>query len=309
MASEKILATFLEEVPAEYPKHMLCYFANNAARGIDLPFTTALLRVLETAEETCPGYSRKMLARIGAIHGTGADQYEALLSILAEVYVTGGLIEKADRDGDALYFVHEPAMGQQKNPEFEVRVGGQWCAVEVKAARLIKNSQLRAQSDWQFCVRLPKGSLPLDEPTLPRDNPVKDFLISANQKFKAYEEYRCGAFRALVIVWDDFCNEPIAALTSPVSGLLTPFSFNRDDNGDAVVYSYVDGILIVRHQHQLIRATRCEPHVDGIKHAFQYHHAGFPPKAFISGHGGRAASSELMLALNARVLSDCDGAE
>ena len=288
---------------------MLCFFSNNLARGIDLPFVSALFAALDKVDFTIPGYANEMLSRISAIENTGEDQYEAILSILAEIYVTAGLCERADIVNGNPQFTHEPATAQQKTPEFEVRVNDQWCAIEVKTPRLIQHGRLRAKNDWQVGIRLPSGGLPYENVTLPRDNPVKDFLLSAEQKFTAYENYRPGSIRILAILWDDFSNEPIAALTSPESGLLTPGSFHRNAQGNAVRYPHIDGVLVIRHQHQLMRATRCEPLIDGIAHAFQYHHDGFPPKAFIQCHGGRMPSQELMSAINARPIAECVGAE
>lgn len=309
MSIETIRTEFLRTIPTQYPRHMLCFFANNMAQGREFPFATALFEALDKVESLVPGYANEMISRIAAIENTGEDQYESILSILAEIYVTAGLCVRADVDEGVPQFTHEPALGQQKNPEFEVRVCAQWCAIEVKTPRLIQHGRLRANNPWQVGVRLPSGALPFGDVTLPRDNPIKDFLVSAEEKFAAYENYRPGSIRILAILWDDFSNEPVAALTSPVSGLLTAESFHRDAQGNAIRYPHIDGIIVIRHQHQLMRSTRCEPLIDGLTDAFQYHHDGFPPKMFIRGHGGRAPSPELMLAMNALPIEECRGAE
>jgi hypothetical protein len=309
MSVDAIRAEFLRRIPTEYPRHMLCYFAGHAEQGRDLPFAANLFDALDIVETAVPGYANEMIARIAAIEGTGEDQYETILSILAEIYVSAGLCHEADDEDGIPQFTHEPSLGRQKNPEFEVCVGGQWCAVEVKNPRLIQHGRMRAREDWQVGVRLPLDRMPFENATLPRDNPVKDFLVSAEEKFADYENYRTESIRILAILWDDFCNEPIAALTSPVSGLLTTESFHRNEQGNAVRYPHIDGIVIIRHQHQLMRSTRCEPLVNGLTSAFQYHHDGFPPKIFIRGHGGRVPSPELMRALNARPVEECHGAE
>ena len=147
------------------------------------------------------------------------------------------------------------------------------------------------------------------EKVLPRDNPVKDFLISANEKFKVYSKMRPEAYRILTVVWDDFCNEPIAALLNPNSGLLTPYSFFKGANGSPVQFPFVDAILICRYQHQIIRATREEPLIDGEGMPLVYHHEGFPPKALVQNPAGRPAPDELLGPLNAVRLEDCLGAE
>ena len=309
MTPDQLLALFLEMVPSEYPRHMLCFFAANAAKGNILPFTTSLLSSLSKIDDASPGYAREMVGRIAAIRETGEGQYEALLEILAEIYVTAGAVEKADREEGKALFRHEPGPRGMKNPEFEVRFNGHWCAIEVKTPRLIQHGRKRGSNPWQIAVRLPKETTANLEATLPRDNPVKDFLISAEEKFTAYEAHRGGALRILVIVWDDFCNEPIAALTSSVSGLLTERSFLRAKDDTAITFTHVDGIVVIRHQHQIIRATRGEPLIDGVTDSLHYRHEGFPPKAFIAAQGGRAMPEQVMDALNAVPLANCIGAE
>jgi hypothetical protein len=309
MPGPDLIALFLQNISAVYPEHMLCFFAANLARGNHITFAIDLLDALDAVDSATPGYASEMLQRIGSIDGVGEEQYEAVLQILAEIYVTSGLVRKADRSEGVSFFTHEPSLGQQKNPEFEVRISNNWLVVEVKAPRLIQHGRLRTANEFQLNARLPKGALPEGEKTLPRDNPVKDFLISAEEKFISYEQVRADAYRVLVIIWDDFSNEPIAALQNSGSGLLTANSFYRDDSGDPVVFSHIDGILIVRHQHQLIRATRCEPLIDDLKGAFAYEHNFFPPKAYIECPGGKELPEAMLKALNATPIADCVGAE
>jgi hypothetical protein len=309
MTEQELLATFLDKVSAEYPKHMFHFFADRAARGILLPFTKGLLRVVGFVESSSPGYAAEMLERIAAVQGIGESQYEALLAILAEIYVTGGLLEQADHQGGKPLFVHEPGPKGKKTPEFEVCVSGYWFAIEVKTPGLIQHRRLRSMNSYQAGVRLPKEVVVSMNPMRPKDSPVKNFLVSAEEKFAVYEAHRNGAFRLLVIVWDDFCNEPIAALTSPVAGLLTAQSFSRDNDDNPVRYPHVDGVIVIRYQHQIIRATQCRPLIDGATEPLLYRHEGFPPKAFIEVPGGRSVPDKLLEALNATPLSACLGAE
>ncbi|MEA1051619.1 hypothetical protein U5801_17670 [Lamprobacter modestohalophilus] len=300
---------FLEVIPAEYPKHMLCYFAGAMASGHLLPFTLALLEALCAVEAATPGYAAKMLKRIGAIKGTGETQYEALLQNLAEIYVTSGLVGHADRESGRICFTHEPSLGERKNPECELRINQQWVAVEVKTPCLIQHGRLRTQNPWQLNARLPGKLFKDEETTRPRDNPVKDFLLSANEKFRDYKKLRADAYHVLVIIWDDYCNEPIAALLNTASGLLTERSFFRDEDDKPVEFPHLDSIVIIRHQHQLTLAMHCEPLVDGLKHAFDYQHQGFPPKAVIQCPNGRLLPPDVLSALNATHLNRCLGAE
>ena len=127
---------------------------------------------------------------------------------------------------------------------------------------------------------------------------MKDFLVSANAKFEVYSKLRPDAYRILTIVWDDFCNEPIAALVHPFSGLLTPNSFHKDKQGNPISYPYIDAVVVCRYQHQILRSTREEPLMDNLRVMFQYR-GKFPPKALISNPAGRAIPDDLLRTLDA----------
>lgn len=99
MQFDEALKLVVDKVPTEYPKHMLCYFAANAARGVVLPFTAGLCRTLAEIDSATPGYAAEMTDRLAGIAGTGEEQYEAVLQILAEVYVTQGVVAAASQGG------------------------------------------------------------------------------------------------------------------------------------------------------------------------------------------------------------------
>src|SRR5690606_31386323 len=106
--------------------------------------------------------------------------------------------------------------------EFESQTREVKYAVEVKTPRLIAHRNTMATKSWQLSARIPlKDILPVDQTTLPRDNPVKDFLESASAKFAEYKTCNPSAYRILTIVWDDYIYEPVTALLHPESGLLT----------------------------------------------------------------------------------------
>jgi hypothetical protein len=309
MLFDDALKLVVDKIPTEYPNHMLCHFAANAARGVVLPFTAGLCRTLAEIDSATPGYAAEMIARLAAITRTGEEQYEAFLQILAEVYVTQGVVEAASRGIAAPQIVHEPGPSGKKNPECEAIIAGTWCAIEVKTPKVIAHARQRASNPWQVTARVSREWTKDFELTSPRDNPVKDFLVSAEAKFTIFERHRPNSLRLLFIIWDDFCNEPISALLSPMSGLLTEQSFHRGMDGAPVRYPHVDGIAVVRHQHQLRRATREEPLMDDVEDAMRYHHDGFPPKAFIQVPGGRDVPHTVLDALNLVPLHACLGAE
>jgi hypothetical protein len=268
-----------------------------------------LIKTLAQIDSTIPGYASEMISRLAGIEGTGEGKYESMLQILAEIYVTQGVVESADKKDGVIQVVHEPGTRGKKNPECEALIAGRWCAIEVKTPKLIAHGRMRSINPWQMNVRMPAHLTRDREVTLPRDNPVKDFLCSAEEKFEDYEHFRPGAIRLLAIVWDDYCNEPIAALKSPISGLLTSNSFHRDESGVAVKYSHIDGVAVIRHQHQIIRATREEPLLNGVTDAMKYRNDNFPFKAFIPVPGGRMVPEAVLDALNLVPLADCLGAE
>ena len=125
MSPSELLELFYTTIPQNYPDHMFCYFSHHAARGRILPFVVGLLRAMGRIEEASPGYAREMLDRMAAIRGKGEPQYEGLLQILSELYVTAGAVEVADEDeSGSPFFNHEPTIHDSKNPEFETRSQG-----------------------------------------------------------------------------------------------------------------------------------------------------------------------------------------
>jgi hypothetical protein len=94
--------------------------------------------------------------------------------------------------------------------------------------------------------------------TLPRDNPVKDFLLDADRKFAQFKAVQPET-SVLVIVWDDFIYEPITVLSHVHCGLLTPNSYLKDSAGAAIQFAHIDAVVLVRHLTYLYRATKDEP--------------------------------------------------
>ncbi|MEO1535415.1 MAG: hypothetical protein AAFS11_07630 [Planctomycetota bacterium] len=274
---------------------MLDYFAQHARRGFTRPFYRDLCSALTELDVACPGISTELIHRLSAISGHGEPQFDQLLQVLAEIHVLRGVAERAAAHG--FEFNHEPGNAGSKNPECEVAIGSDWLAIEVKCPSLTKFRRQRAAASEQLLARLPK---PFVKPgTLrPRDNPVKDFLLSSDDKFREYSEYRADARHVLAVVWDDFIQEPVSALLNPGSGLLTPSSFAKDENREPLTFRHVDAVLLIRHLHELSAATREEPFV-GAMSTFDYHGIAFPPKVLIPCPGGRPLAVEMAQCLGA----------
>jgi hypothetical protein len=311
MTSDQIVTELLSKIPAGKDSHVMWWMMDLLAKGHVLPFHEGLITSFQIIEEAAPGYASMQISRMAQIPLPIDDRSrEALYQILGEIYCTRGAVESADAEEDKALISIEPGTGG-KNPEFECRSNSIWYAVEVKTPALIAYRRQRTERDLQLTTRLPRELFESKEKTLPRDNPVKDFLISADAKFGVYRSQRENAFRVLTIVWDDYSHEAVAALVSPVSGLLTPKSFYRDASGNEISFPNVDGIVLCRYQHWIVRAFSNVPLLDpryGSVDFLQYHVAE-PPKAFIQNPAGRKVPSELLTSLNALPLEECKGAE
>ena len=127
--------------------------------------------------------------------------------------------------------------------------------VEVKAPSLLAHEAQRSSRPMQAGGRVFSQNQLLaiaggkEKLTLPRDNPVKDFLVSADAKFAAFRMQDNDFFGLLAIVWDDFIYEPITALLHPASGLFTGNSFARDADDGPIRFPHIDGVLLISHLH------------------------------------------------------------
>ena len=97
---------------------------------------------------------------------------------------------------------------------------------------------------------------------MPRDYPVRDFLIDAVRKFADFRDETTGCL--LVIVWDDFIYEPISMLVNKELGLLNANSFERTENGEARSYANIDMVVAVRHLNYFVSGSREEPLEDRV---------------------------------------------
>jgi hypothetical protein len=252
------------------------------------PLARSIIDTCLQCEARIPGIAFSMLDRMASIGGRvkNTDDWEQLLQLLAELVVINHALGFA-WDGTP-HFAWEPiAAGSNKNPELEISTSKWRLGIEVKAPALFKHMHARAKNGTQIMSRLPSEVIPLlpmsdGGITYPRDNPVKDFLVSADTKFASFTAKDPRYVGLLVIVWDDFINEPISALAHSDSGLLTDKSFAKDGSGRPLRFPNVAGVIVVRHLHQLIHACRDEPLEDQCQHALDYGRPReFPFKAYI----------------------------
>jgi hypothetical protein len=235
-------------------------------------------------ENIIPGSGKDYLDKLAAINGKPHEtqHYDQLMQLLAELMVVH---KTATFDwNDNPKFEYEPTKGSSgKNPEITVTTDSLEIGVEVKAPEFSKKHNERAEKSQQLPARsIILGTIKKEDTMLPRDNPVKDFLISANEKFEEFKKANPDFYSVLVIVWDDFIYEPISALTSPQSGLFTENSFAKDKQDKRMTFPNVDCVIITRQLLPIKQGTRDELLAYYSQHPLDYGRAGeFPFKVYI----------------------------
>ncbi len=220
-------------------------------------------------------------------------------------------------DGSPL--ADEPvAAGSDRNPELVVSTPNLRLGVEVKAPALLAHEEKRGSRPLQAGGRLfPASRLEemaggKEKLTLPRDNPVKDFLASADGKFAGFRAADADFYGVLAIVWDDFIYEPITALLHPASGLLTENSFARHEEDEPLRFPNVDAILLISHLQYLKRALAedgdCQPFCFSAD-PFRWDLDPARPVAVINTPDGRSLPDWVSKVLAVRALESIPGAE
>jgi len=291
----------IQKGPIRTGWHWLGYnFTPGSAGFVTVGGATVL--ALAQVDALMPGFAEEQVTRLEAMGGAekNIDHYAQIVSWYAELLVNLKLAEH--RWPAPAAFLMEPTAGDSNfNPEVVVELDGVGSlGVEVKAPNLLEHSKTRSTNPWQLTGRTEIGPAVLEGAvTLPRDNPVKDFLVHANKKFAGFRAADPDFRSILVIVWDDFVNEPVTALLSSSSGLLTTSSFHRE-NGKPVGYPNVDAILLVRHQHQIVRALGGEALVDDRSHLLDFgRQDGFPPHALVTNPVGKQIPAAFLACLGA----------
>lgn len=279
--------------------HWFRYHFEHRLHGCKHPLAESFIESCLICDQYIPGFAKTMVDNIASISGSEKHEphYEQLLQRLAELLIIRQVVSYNWET--EVKIEYEPTAGNsKKNPEVTVNVKEFSFGVEVKAPSLLNHIRVRKAGKLQIAARSPyaKGAMKWDkEASLPRDNPIKDFLISANEKFKQFKSGNPAFLGLLVIVWDDHVYEPISSLLHPVNGLFTPNSFAKDTNNQPLQFNYLDGVIIVRHLHQFISSSRDEPLVDDRIHPFDYGVDGqFPPKIFIPAPNGQPIPSEIL---------------
>jgi hypothetical protein len=317
MTRDELFARLLQATSHDW--HWWSFHFQSDARGRRVPFVDALIDALLEIDAVMPGYAARTAETIGTIAGRERHQphYEQLLQRLAEIHVARQTVGAGWPEGTS--FADEPvAPGSALNPELVIHTDDFRLGIEVKAPSLLAHEAQRSTRPLQGGGRiLPPDRLAQmaggrDQLTLPRDNPVKDFLISANDKFAAFHAVDPDFFGALAIVWDDFIYEPITALIHPASGLLTDSSFARDDDGVVMRFEHVDAILLISHL-QYLKWALAE---DGTTRPFQFSHQAFRwnidaarPVTYVDTPHGHTLPAQVPTLLELLPLGEMQGAE
>lgn len=286
--------------------------------GEEHPFAASIVDACLDCEQEIEGFAEKFLKDLFSISGQEKyfPHYEQLMQNLAELLVIRQMI--IYDWGSPVTFSWEPTAGKsKKNPELVIGIEEDKVGVEVKCPSLSNHACRRRANTIQVPARVPflesvysvakEDGL---EIILPRDNPVKDFLISANKKFREFKKEDNNFYGILVIVWDDHIFEPISSLMSKSSGLFTKRSFARDKNNDPLKFENVDAVILIRHLHQLVRSAGDDYVVDSIEHAMDYgKDGGFPPKVFVPNPHGITVPEVVRKAFQAYYPSPELGAE
>jgi len=249
------------------------------------PFVQSILEAIVDCEDKVPGLGTSFLNEICTIGGINRHlpHYDQILQKLSEVLVLRQLLLSDWPIGTT--FQHEPAVNARgKRPELKVNTPTNEYLFEVKTPSLTEHIRQRGENNLQIPGRtLPREiveNLRDGRPiTLPRDNPVKDFLIDAEAKFAEFKAENVST-SILIIVWDDHIYEPITSLINEASGLLTPNSFHRTVENVAIEFHNIDAIVLVRHLLYFQNAAAQRPLLER-RDAFDFGDENALPNVFI----------------------------
>lgn len=238
------------------------------------PLARSVIDACADCEKHVPRLGSQFIQDIASIAGKEKHEphYDQLLQKLCEILVLRQLLSLEWEPGTT--FQHEPAVSASgKRPELRVITPNRKFLFEVKAPSLLAHLRVRNSNPMQtpgrvFDRKHIEGLAAGASVTLPRDNPIKDFLIDADKKFAQFKEQQ-DETSILIIVWDDFIYEPITVLTHKHCGLLTSNSYLLDDVGNPLSFKYIDAVVLVRHMTYLFRATGDYP-LEERSHALDF---------------------------------------
>lgn len=252
--------------------HWFHYHFNFYNFGREHLFAKSIVECLDDIENKLPEASIDLLKKLSSINGEEKNyqHYEQLMQVLAELLIIHKVISF---NWNALNkFEYEPkTSSSKKNPEINILTDNNIIGIEVKSPNLIEHQKNRNRNKYQLISRNPLSEiLPEGHITFPRDNPIKDFLISADKKFESFKQKYDNYISILFIVWDDHINEPISALLSKPHGIFMEDSFAKDKSGEYLKFKHVDYVIISRHRFQFQQMAGEFPYPYKINHPMDY---------------------------------------
>lgn len=252
--------------------HWFTYHFSFYKIGLEHPFAKSIIDAIYEISLKNEKAASDFINKLININGKEKDfdHYDQLMQVLSEILI---LKEALNYPWNSIQcFDYEPVIGTtKKNPELNIITSDFILGIEVKSPSLIKFQKLRQSELFQLTSRTPLIDILKDEKKiLPKDNSVKDFLNSANEKFEGFKAIYPNYISLLFIVWDDFINEPISAILSEPHGLFMQDSFAKDSNGNNLNFENVDYVAISRHRLQFQQFAGERPHIDPINHALDY---------------------------------------
>lgn len=252
--------------------HWFNYHFNFYRNGLEHPFAKAIIDSIYEIGQKIPGADKDLIKKITSINGSekNQDHYEQLMQVLSEIMVIHQVSNFSWEE--KVEFQYEPKIGNtKKKPEVNIKLESKIIGLEVKSPNLVEHRNNRAKNPFQLISRNPLNKiLPKGYITFPRDNPIKDFLISADQKFNSFKNHYKNYIGILHIVWDDFINEPISALINDPKGLFRSESFAKDKKGEILKFENVDFVVISRHRYQLHQMAAEQIFTYHIEHPLDY---------------------------------------
>lgn len=199
---------------------------------------------LKAIDEDAP---LRMLREIKNIGGRKnfEPHYDQLMQKLAEILVMRQVVNMP-WPRETTFEIEAGVRGRLKRVDLVVSLpDGEKFGFEIKAPKYTAPARQRSEGKFQGVPPLEFQTKNADHAGLPRENSLRSFLRSANEKFDAFAARYdfCGI---LVIVWDDWIYEGIGPLLNERSGLLTPATYSVV-NGAPEVFKNIDTVLILRH--------------------------------------------------------------
>lgn len=273
------------------------------------PFGARLLGALAVIDARLPGAGYRFVEELADIRYVPTQDdpaawragFEQLVQKFGEILVARTLFEANWPDGTR--FALEPTNPVTgAKPEILIDTPAHQWLFEVKCPAFIDYQDRRDANGRQLPVRGPLGDVPGMRvgTTLPRDNVLKDFLESADRKFRDFSNKpRTGL---VVVLWDGYIFEITSALSHAEAGLLTDKSWYRRD-GTRVAFESVEGVIVLNHL-EVIKVAAQEKWKARQDDPFRIEPVGQPPNVWCPNLGRNALDPDLARLFNAHPLDE-----